>query len=107
MLTFFRLTAFSVLALTVFGGEAAFGSSPLKEIQPSQVAKPEAKVATPQEDEPVCYIQTTSHTTVNLSNLCNQSPKNSQVSSTPTPTRTPYNFTAIKKYNDEVYGKDN
>lgn len=107
MLTFFRLTAFSFLALTIFGDEAAFGSSPLKEIQPSQVAKPEVKVATPQEDMPVCYIQTASNTTVNLSSLCNQSPKDSQVSSTPTRTRTPYNFTAIKKYNDEVYGEDN
>ena len=107
MLTFFRLTAFSVLALAVLGSEAVFGSSPLKETQPSQVAKPEANVVTPQEDEPICYEQITGNRTLDLSSLCNQAPKEPQVSSTPTRTRTPYNFTAIEKYNDEVYGKDN
>lgn len=104
MLKLFRMTTFSLLALTILVSETAF-SSPLPEkTQPPQVA-PEAKV-TP-EDEPICYEQLTSNTTLNLSSLCNQAPKDSQVSSTPTRTRTPYNFTAIKKFNDEVYGKDN
>lgn len=107
MLKLFQMTTFSLLALTVLVGEAAFSSPPPEKTQPSQVAKPEANVATPQEDVPVCYIQTTSDRTLNLSRLCNQTPKDkdSQVSSTPT--RTPYNYTAIKKFNDEVYGKDN
>lgn len=105
MLKFFQVTAFSVLALTVLVGEAAFANSPSEINQAPQVTEPEAKVAP--EDEPVCYERLTNNTTLNLSSLCNQAPKNSQVSSTPTPTRTPYNFTAIKKFNDEVYGKDN
>lgn len=105
MLTFFQVTVFSILALAVFGGEAAFANPPSEINQAPQVAKPEVKVAP--EDEPVCYELLTNNTTVNLSSLCNQAPKNSQVSSTPTPTRNPYNFTAIKKFNDEVYGKDN
>lgn len=104
MLKLFQMTTFSLLALSVLVGEAAF-SSPLPEkTQPSQVA-PEAKVAPV--DEPICYEQLTSNTTLNLSSLCNQTPKNPNASSTPTRTRTPYNFTAIKKFNDEVYGKDN
>ncbi|MBW4639879.1 MAG: hypothetical protein KME05_16925 [Gloeocapsa sp. UFS-A4-WI-NPMV-4B04] len=105
MLTFFRLTAFSVLALTVFGGEAAFADAPSAINQAPQVAEAEAKIAP--EDEPICYEVLTNNTTLNLSSLCNRTSKDSQVSSTPTRTRTPYNFTAIKKYNDEVYGEDN
>lgn len=106
MLKLFRMTTFSILALTVLVGEAAL-SSPLPEkTQPSQSqVAPEAKVAP--EDEPICYEKITGNTTLNLSSLCNQAPKDSQVRSTPTRTRTPYNFTAIKKFNDEVYGKDN
>lgn len=104
MLKLFQMTSLSLFALTVLVGEAAFSSPPPEKTQPSQVA-PEAKV-TP-EDEPICYEQLTSNTTLNLSSLCNQAPKDSQVRSTPTRTRTPYNYTAIKKFNDEVYGKDN
>ena len=105
MSTFLRLTAFSILALTVFGGEAAFADAPSAINQAPQVAEPEAKIAP--EDEPICYQILTNNTTLNLSSLCNQAPKEPQVSSTRTRTRTPYNFTAIKKYNDEVYGEDN
>ena len=105
MLTFFRVTAFSVLALSVFGGEAAFADTPSAINQASPVVEPEAKIAPG--DEPICYEVLTNNTTLNLSSLCNRTPKDLQVSSTPTRTRTPYNFTAIKKYHDEVYGEDN
>lgn len=96
MLKLFRLTAFSVFVLSTLLGETAFGSSPPKKDQNLNVAESET-------DVPVCYIQTTNNTILNLSRLCNQTPKDSKVK----PTRTPYNFTAIKKFNDEVYGKDN
>lgn len=98
MLKLFRLTGFSFFVLSTLLGETAFGSSPPKKDQNPNVAESET-------DVPVCYIQTTNNTTLNLSSLCNQTPKDSKVK--PAPTRTPYNFTAIKKFNDEVYGKDN
>lgn len=94
----FQLTAFLFIALSALLGETAFGSSPTEKAQNS-------KVSESVEDVPVCYIQTTNGTVLNLSSLCNQNPKDPKVNSAPT--RTPYNFTAIKKFNDEVYGNDN
>lgn len=100
------LTGFSFLASITLLGGAAFGSSPPQENQPSKVVPEQAPKVVPGENEPVCYEQTTSDTTLNLSSLCNQTPKDSQVRPTPTRTPTPYNPTSIKKFNDEVYGKD-
>lgn len=97
MLKLFRLTAFSLFVLSALVSETAFGSTQPKKDQNPNVAEPET-------DVPVCYIQTTSNTTLNLSRLCNQPPKDAKANSA---TRTPYNFRAIKKFNDEVYGEDN
>lgn len=94
----FKLTAFLFITLNALVVKAAFGSSPPEKNQSPNVVEPE-------KDVPVCYIQTTNNRNVNLSRLCNQPPKDSKVNSAPTPT--PYNFPAIKKFNDEVYGKDN
>lgn len=96
MLGLFRLSVFSILVLSGFLGKTAFGSYPPEKNQNPNVAEFER-------DVPVCYMQTSNHITLDLSSLCNQTPKDPKVNAT----RTPYNFTAIKKFNDEVYGEDN
>lgn len=95
----FGLIASLSFALTVFIAEAAFSLPLPQETQPSEVAKSEV-------DVPICYMQTANGRILSLSRLCEQQPVDSGIRSA-LPSPSPYNASAIEKFDDELYGKGN
>lgn len=95
----FMLIAFLSFSLTLFINEAAFSLPLPQETQPSEVAKSEV-------DVPVCYMQTESGTTLPLGKLCEKQPVDSDIRSA-LPSPSPYDASAIEKFDEELYGKGN
>lgn len=73
--------------------------------------KPQAKVVIPEElqfgaEVPLCYIRTADGRALDLTNLCKERPETTNISAVP-PTQPAYDNSAIKKFDDELYGVDN
>lgn len=85
-------------ALNPFLGETALGISSPPKPQHQNIAKYEVNT-------PVCYMETTTGTTVDLSKLCEtnsvETPKINTAS-----TRRHYNYKEMRKFNYQVYGED-
>lgn len=87
-----------LIALNPFLGEAAFGISAPSKSQHQNIAKYEVNT-------PVCYMETTTGTTVDLSELCEVNSVETQKNNTAS-TRKHYNYKEMRKFNYEVYGED-
>jgi hypothetical protein len=90
-------TASLTIAFTTFIAEATFSLPLPQETQSPEVAKSEI-------DIPICYMQTADGRSLDLSSLCEEQPGNSSIRSARS-SPSPYNATAIKKFDDELYGK--
>lgn len=99
MLKSFLLTVLSTV-LTTFLSETSYSLTvPIPQVTPSlKVAKSETKL-------PICYLETANGSILDLSKLCEQKQTDSSIrtkSST-----SPYDASAIKKFNDDLYGEEN
>lgn len=95
MLKLFWLVACLYIVLTAFIAKASAGI-------PSQ--KPESsEVIKPKIDVPICYMETANGIILDLSSLCKQSPNLRTRSNQLSPH--PYNYSSIKKFDDELYGE--
>lgn len=95
----FVLIASLSFSLTLFINEATFSLPLPQETQPSEVEKSEV-------DVPVCYMQTGNGRILPLGRLCEKQPVDSDIRSAP-PSPSPYDASAIEKFDEELYGKGN
>ena len=87
------------VALTIISANTAFSNT--------QPQKPEnAEVVKAETETPLCYLQTPDGKTWDLNSLCEQTNKKPNSSQTIAVTN-PYNSTAIKRFDDDVYGEGN
>lgn len=97
MLKLFWLVACLYIVLTTFVAKASAGLTvPSQKTESSEVIK--SKI-----DVPICYMQTANGTILDLSSLCKQSSNLRTRSTQPSPS--PYNYSSIKKFDDELYGE--
>lgn len=54
---------------------------------------------------PICYMETANGTILDLSSLCKKSSNSSMLSNPPSPS--PYNYSLMKKFDEELYGEGN
>lgn len=97
-----RLIASLSVALTVLIAEAAFSIPPNKETQSVEVRQEAKQSGT---DVPLCFMQTADGNVLDLTNLCKEQPGSNLSASRPNPR--PYNTSAIKKFDDDLYGEGN
>ncbi len=74
--------------------------------------KPQAKEVIPEElqfgaEVPLCYIRTADGRALDLTNLCKERPEAANISAVPSTPQPTYDNSAIKKFDDELYGVDN
>lgn len=96
------LTTSLFVTLTTLIAEVALSVPPYKE-NPSLKAK--QQLAQLGNEVPLCYIQTSDGRVLDLTNLCKEQ-TGTNVSAIP-PVSSPYNNSAIKKFDDELYGEGN
>lgn len=97
MLKLLWLVACLYITLIAFIAKASAGLT-----VPSQ--KPESlEVIKSKIDVPLCYMETANGTILDLSSLCQQSPNLRTLLNQPSPH--PYNYSLIKKFDDELYGE--
>ena len=101
MIKSFLMTALLAVALTIFIAEANFSLPPPlpQQIQSLEVVSSEV-------DVPICYMKTVDGRILDLSRFCEKKPGASSIRSVP-PSPSPYNNSSIKKFDDELYGKEN
>lgn len=88
------------VALTIISANTAFSNT--------QPQKPEnAEVVKAELETPLCYLQTPDGKTWNLNSLCEQTPKDPNSSPRTVAVTNPYNNTAIKKFDEDLYGEGN
>lgn len=100
------ITSLSV-TLTALIAEVAFGVPSHKQ-KPSLEAKQE--LAQFGNEVPLCYIQTSDGKVLDLTNLCKEQAQSGISASNVNvarPAPSPYNNSAIKKFDDELYGEGN
>lgn len=93
-----RLIASLSVALTALIDEAAFSIPPNKETQSVEVKQSGT-------DVPLCFMQTADGNVLDLTSLCKEQPGSNLSASRPTPRL--YNTSAIKKFDDDLYGEGN
>lgn len=87
------------VALTIISANTAFSNTQAQKPKNTEVVKAELET-------PLCYLQTPDGKTWNLDRLCEQTPKDANSSQRVAVTN-PYNSTAIKKFDDDLYGEGN
>lgn len=96
------LTTCLSVTLTGLIAEVALGVPPRKQT-PSVEAK--QQLAEFRIEVPLCYIQTSDGRVLDLTNLCKE--QSGTTVSAVRPITSPYNNSAIKKFDDELYGVGN
>lgn len=104
MVKSFWLTASLSVALTASIAEAAFSVPIPQENQSSGVV--ESKVAKSEANVPLCYMKTADGRILDLSSFCDKQAGDSGLQAA-RPAPTPYNNSAIKKFDNELYGEEN
>ncbi len=101
------LTTSLSVTLTALIAEVAFSVPPYKE-NPSLKAK--QQLAQLGNEIPLCYIQTSDGRVLDLTNLCKEQSGTGETGTNVSAVRSvpsPYNNSAIKKFDDELYGEGN
>ncbi|MBD1908812.1 hypothetical protein NDI37_00075 [Funiculus sociatus GB2-A5] len=96
MLKTFVITTSLAFSLILLTNKATFSS-------PQPQRTPSSNLIKHDVNEPVCYLRTSDGRTLDLSSLCGTRPENIAIRKYPSP----YNTTAIKKFDDDLYGKGN
>lgn len=97
-----RLIPSLSVALTTLFAETALSLPP-----PPDDQSVEATQEVPQSgaEVPICYMQTAEGKVLDLTSLCKEQPGSNLSGVSPAPR--PYNASAIKKFDDELYGEGN
>lgn len=97
-----RLIASLSVALTALIAEAAFSIPPNQENQSVEASQ---EVKQSGVEVPLCFMQTADGKVLDLTSLCKEQPGANLSASSPAPS--PYNTSAIKKFDDDLYGEGN
>ena len=96
MLKTFVLTTSLAFTLILLTNKASFSN-------PQSQRTPSSNLFKHDVNEPVCYLRTSDGRTLDLSGLCVTKSENIAIRKS----QSPYNTTAIKNFDDDLYGKGN
>jgi hypothetical protein len=102
-----RLAVISGVGLVLLLNTAAFGQPSPQVNQPTSATGKTAPINnSSQTDNSLCYIQLTNGKTINLSQLCGPTSDSSRLTQTYSQPPTVYNDSAIKAFDESVYGPE-